>query len=126
MKLLGVDYGLRRIGLAISEGTMSHPIGKVSNLAGVARIASEHGIDKIVVGLPGLNNPKIKSFGDRLGEVTSLPVEYWDEGFSTRQARAEMIAAGVPTKARRESIDQTAAAVILQGYLDAHKEDRLV
>lgn len=105
---------------------MSHPIGKVSNLAGVARIASEHGIDKIVVGLPGLNNPKIKSFGDRLGEVTGLQVEYWDEGFSTRQARAEMIAAGVPTKARRESIDQTAAAVILQGYLDAHKEDRLV
>lgn len=126
MKLLGVDYGLRRIGLAISEGTMSHPIGKVGNLAGVARIAGEHGIDKIIVGLPGMNNPKITGFGDRLGEITGLPVEYWDEGFSTRQARSEMISAGVPTKARRDSIDQTAAAVILQSYLDAHKEERLV
>src|SRR5579859_4597954 len=126
MKLLGVDYGLRRIGLAISEDTMARPLGKVGNIAGVVRIANEHGVEKIIIGIPGLNNTKIKSFGERLGQITDLPIEYWDEEFSTRQARDSMIVSGTTPKARRELIDQTAAAVILQNYLDSQKEDHLL
>lgn len=120
MKLLGVDYGLRRIGLAISEGTLATPIGKVSSLDEVVRVASEHGVDKIVVGLPGLREEKIKGFGARLAELSGIPVDYIDETFSTRQARKLMIAAGTGPKKRLQEIDQNAAAVILQGYLDVN------
>lgn len=119
MKLLGVDYGLRRIGLAISEGIFASPLGQVNSLDSVARVASEQGVDKIVIGLPDPRNPKIKLFGNRLNELTDIPVEYHDETFSTRQAREAMIAAGTSPKTRQAEIDQNAAAVILQSYLDS-------
>lgn len=118
MKLLGVDYGLRRIGLAISEGTFATPLGKVDSLDDVVRVASEHRVEKIVVGLPGPRDEKIRGFGTRLAELSGIPVEYVDETYSTRQAMRDMIAAGSGPKARRAEIDQNAAAVILQGYLD--------
>lgn len=122
MKLLGIDYGLRRIGLAISEGTFAFPLGRANDLPGVVRIAKAQGIDRIVIGQPSPRNPKIKLFGDRLAELTGLPVEYFDETFSTRLARQAMIASGASFKTRRQEIDQNAAAVILQSYLDAGRE----
>jgi putative Holliday junction resolvase len=122
MKLMGIDYGLRRIGLAISDGIVADPLGKVQDLTAVLRLADEHGIEKIIIGLPDPRNSRVRSFGERLAELSGIPVEYWDESYSTRQARQGMIAAGKPPKDRRDEIDQNAAAVILQSYLDA-KDD---
>lgn len=119
MKLLGVDYGLKRIGLAISDGTFASPLGKISDLNSAVRIVKEHGIEQIVIGMPDPNNPKVKSFGDRLSELTGVPVFYHDETFSTREARKSMIAAGTSSKTRQKEIDQNAAAVILQSYMDS-------
>lgn len=119
MKLLGVDYGLKRIGLAISDGTFAAPLGKVSDLNNTVRIIKEQGIEKIIIGMPDPRNPKVKSFGDRLSQLTGVPVLYHDETFSTREARKSMIAAGTSAKTRQEEIDQNAAAVILQSYIDS-------
>lgn len=119
MKLLGVDYGLKRIGLAISDGTFASPLGKVGDLNSTVRIAKEHSVEKIVIGMPDPGNPKVKSFGDRLSELTGVPVYYHDETFSTRAARQAMIAAGTSSKTRQKEIDQNAAAVILQSYIDS-------
>jgi putative Holliday junction resolvase len=119
MKLLGIDYGLRRIGLAISEGAIASPLGIAKNLPGVVQIAKSQGIDKLVIGLPDPRSEKIKKFGTRLSEITELPVEYWDETLSTVVARKKMIDSGSSTKEKKQSIDQNAAAVILQSYLDA-------
>ncbi len=122
MKLLGVDYGLRRIGLAISEGILASPLGVAKDLPSVVRIATAQGIDKVVIGLPDPNNDKIKLFGTRLAQLTGLPVEYTDETLSTRIARKQMIVSGTTPKTRRTEIDQNAAAVILQSYLDQRTE----
>lgn len=122
MKLLGIDYGLKRIGLAISAGELAEPLGQVGDIGSVARIAGDHAVEKIVIGLPDPRNPKIKLFGQRLNELTGIPVQYFDETFSTRQARAKMIAAGTSPRDRRSAIDQNAAAVILQSYLDSRPE----
>lgn len=119
MKFLGIDYGLRRIGLAISDGVFASPLGQVDGVSPAARIASEQGVEKIIIGLPSRLDPRVKLFGDRLHELTHIPVEYWDETFSTREARKSMIASGTSPKKRRQEIDQNAAAVILQGYLDS-------
>lgn len=119
MKFLGVDYGLRRTGLAISDGVFASPLGQVGDIGSVARIAGEHGVEKIIIGLPSPLDPKVKLFGDRLNELTGIEIEYWDETFSTREARKSMIASGTTPKKRRQEIDQNAAAVILQGYLDS-------
>jgi putative Holliday junction resolvase len=118
MRLLGIDYGLKRIGLAISDGTLASPIGQVGDIDHVLRMIQDHGVEKIILGLPDPNNTRIKGFGDRLHELTGLPVEYWDEAYSTKIARQEMIASGSSEKSRREEIDQNAAAVILQNYVD--------
>lgn len=118
MKLLGVDYGLKRIGLAISDGQMASALGKTGNLAGVVQIAQDQAVDKIIVGLPDPENSTIKYFGARLSELTNVPLEFWDETLSTKEAQKSMIASGLGTKARRLKIDQNAAAVILQSYLD--------
>ena len=122
MRLLGVDYGLKRIGLALSEGELATPLGQVGDIGAVARIAGEQAVGKIVIGLPDPRNVKIKLFGERLTELTGIPVEYFDETFSTREARSKMIAAGTSPKDRQDSIDETAAAVILQSYLDSRPE----
>jgi len=121
MNLLGIDYGLRRIGLAISSGDLASPLGTAQDLPNVIRIIEAQGIDKIIIGLPDPHAEKIKLFGTRLAQVTNLPVEYWDETLSTVTARKLRIASGSSTKEKKQHIDQNAAAVILQSYLDAQR-----
>ena len=118
MRLLGVDYGLRRIGLAISEGVLAEPLGVVHSLEEVVRLAKLQDVEKIIIGLPTPHNEKIASFGARLGELTGSPVEYWDETLSTVTAHKNRQATGTGSKKRKSSIDDHAAAVILQSYLD--------
>lgn len=139
-RILGVDYGERRIGLAVSDPTQtvaqSLPTlrrrrGKRPPYTRILAAIQEWEVDKIVVGLPievsgeeGDKAEEVRQFGEGLRRRTSVPVEYWDERFSSARARRELSRLGLPAMARREKhrVDAMAAAFILQSYLDAHEE----
>lgn len=121
MKYLGVDFGLRRVGLAISEGSLVSPWkiieGKgVKDLAEkVANVAKE--FDLVVVGMPeGKMGTNVRGF-IKLLKSNGLEVVETDETLSSQTALKLMVEQGVPKKKRQFNDDQ-AAAIILQGYLD--------
>lgn len=132
-RILAVDPGEKRIGVAVSDptGTIASPLTVVKHTARgedaarIAQLAREQGAVRIVVGHPldaeGEAGPaalRAERFAEALQALTSLPVELWDEFGSTREARAARIALGVPRRKRRGHLDDLAAAVILQSYLD--------
>jgi putative holliday junction resolvase len=134
MRVLAVDPGEKRIGLAISDptGTIANPLRVIKHVArpvdaaAVAQIAEEQGAGLIVVGqalddegLPTLQSRRAERLARAIREKTSLPVELWDESGSTQAAIAARIAMGVSRKKRRGHLDDLAAAVILQSYLDS-------
>jgi putative Holliday junction resolvase len=133
-RLLGVDYGTGRIGLAVSD-----PNRKIASpLATHARRSCDHDaayfrdlldeeeVGQIVVGLPvhlsgreGQKAAEARAFGKWLAEVTGLPVIFWDERFTTAQAEVHLWSAGLTHKRRKTRRDQVAAQIVLQTYLDA-------
>ncbi|HEY5893442.1 MAG TPA: Holliday junction resolvase RuvX [Chthoniobacterales bacterium] len=136
MKVLGIDHGDARIGLALSDdlGMMAHPLETVDArvapdvlLKNIAGIVLAKKIERVVLGLPrnmdGSYGPaaaKVKQFGaalqTRIGEVKVI---FWDERMTTQQAQRSLHEAGRNTKNSRRVIDQVAAVIILQNYLDA-------
>jgi putative Holliday junction resolvase len=131
MRVLGVDYGTRRIGLAVSDetGTVAQSIGYVTSVAEVLKAAGERGADKIVVGMPrrldGTSSKQTERalvFIEAVKATTDLPVIGWDERLTTVQAERTLLEANVRRKDRREKIDQLAAQLMLQSYLDAQAE----
>jgi len=135
MRVLAVDHGEKRIGLAISDptGTIANPLAVVRHVsrtidaAQVANIASEQEAGLIVVGQsfdeggqPNLAGRRAARFAEALGGQTDIPIQMWDESFSTQKARAARIQMGVSRKQRSGHLDEIAATVILQSYLDAH------
>jgi putative Holliday junction resolvase len=135
MRLLGVDPGERRIGLAVSdpEGKVATPVevmdvGGVEDAAGaVLARARELGAEGIVVGMPvtlrgevGPAAERVAQFVEELRAAGELPVTVYDERLSTAEAERAMLEAGASRRARRESLDKVAAALILQAYLDRH------
>jgi putative Holliday junction resolvase len=129
MRILGIDHGEVRIGLAISDetGTVARPLQIVlhtrreADAETVARIADEQGVRLIVVGLPtdadgeiGPQAHKVRRWADALGRATPIPIEFWDESLSSKQAEAAR-----SRGKRGEPIDAHAAAIILQSFLDA-------
>lgn len=128
MKLLGVDYGTKRIGLAIAdaETSIATPLDTIDNgdtsVAAVADICSQKDVSTIVLGESkthkGTDNPVmegIRSFKKSLEAKTELPVIYVPEFFSSAQARRQ------PESAR--DVDGSAAAIILQSYLDSNSHE---
>jgi putative Holliday junction resolvase len=135
MKILAVDPGEKRIGLAISDesGTIANPLyviphtSRVVDAAQVAERASSLDVQKIIVGQsfddegnPNRAGVMAARFADALRQQTSLPVELWDESFTTQDARSSRIALGVSRRKRSGHLDELAAAILLQSYLDAH------
>jgi putative Holliday junction resolvase len=135
MRILAVDHGEKRIGLAVSDltGTIANPltvlqhVSRAVDAAQVAAIAAEQGAGLIVIGQSfdedGQPNPagrRAARFAQALREQTSVPVELWDEAFSTQTARGARLQMGVSRKRRAGHLDEIAATVILQSYLDAH------
>ena len=125
MRVLAIDYGEARAGLAISDptGTLATPIPEAEppDPLEIARIADEREVEMIVIGLPrslsGEEGPQAvttRAFAESLEEVCSLPVEFYDERFTTRMAGQTKRATG--SKADEDSI---AAAHLLDGYLDS-------
>ena len=133
-RVLGIDYGERRIGLALSDptGTVATPLRviQVQNPGGVVRdilaCVQEYKVDRLVVGLPlrmdGSRGPaaeKAQAFADRLQETSPVPVVFWDERFSTVTAQQALIEGGTRRNKRKEVVDKLAAQILLQHYLDA-------
>ncbi len=128
MRVLGVDFGTKRIGLAISDetGTVATPIGCVSNLVEITGTATARGVGKIVVGVPRRLNGAVSEQTERtlafiaaLQQATTIPVVRWDERLTTAQVERVLVAGGVRRSDRKEKRDQLAATVLLQSYLDA-------
>ncbi len=125
MKFLGVDYGERKTGLAVSEGKLAEPLmvvrhEKVGELVEkLIILVREEGIEKIVVGVSeGKMGKKQKLFGRELEKKTGLPVLFQDETLSTMDAQRMSIEAGKGRKRRREMEDAYAATVTLQAWVD--------
>jgi putative Holliday junction resolvase len=129
MRVLGVDFGTKRIGLALSDetGTIALPVGFVTGgAAQVLRVAEERGAGKIVVGVPrrldGTASAQTKNaelFIAALRLATSLPVESWDERLTSVQAERVLLEGDVSRRKRKQKIDMIAAQLMLQSYLDA-------
>jgi len=124
MKYLGIDFGLKHLGLALAEGPLAEPLGekKYSRPEGLFNylnsIIVEQQIDKVIIGLPeGKLAGLVKNFGKKLAELTGREVFFQDETLSTQEAKAKLMAAHAPQKKRRFD-HSAAAALILQDYLD--------
>ena len=132
-RLLGVDYGERRTGIAISDEsrTIAFPRETLEcprpeqAAAAVARIAAAERVAGIVVGWPvnmnGSEGPRTEHtrlFMDEVARRTDIPLFRWDERLSTKIAEDALIAAGTRRERRKQVVDKLAAQVILQGYLD--------
>jgi putative Holliday junction resolvase len=128
-RLIGIDYGERRIGVAASDGALAVPVSIVEHrsrgddLERVAEIVREREASVIVVGLPVLSSGdegeqarRCRRFGEALARATGLPVEYQDETLSSVEAEAAMAGAGRVHAAK--PVDDHAAAGILQAYID--------
>ena len=134
MRILGVDHGQKRIGLAISDetGALARPmlvlphVSRVVDAATVAERAAALDVARIVVGASydedGQLNPAGRSaerFAEALRLQTSLPVLLWDESLTTQDARVARLTMGVSRKKRSGHLDDVAAAVLLKNYLDS-------
>lgn len=123
MKYLGIDFGLKRLGLATSEGNIASPfrILEVNSLKDavekVVEVAQKEEFGKIVVGLPeGKMGQTVLGFVNKLKKM-GWDVETADETLSSRDALKQMIEENIPKK-KRQTNDDIAAAIILQNYLD--------
>jgi len=125
-KILGIDFGLKKIGLALTDGYLAEPLEtlKVKEnpdrlLSQINSLCQKEKIERIVIGLPdsGLVE-KIKKFGQSLGGMSGLPIDYQPETLTTKEAIAKMREAGLGQKSRKKKEDAIAAALILQSWLD--------
>jgi putative Holliday junction resolvase len=135
MRVLGIDHGQARIGLALSDpmGLLASPFQVLErrrrlkqDLKVIAGIVEEHAVLAIVVGMPfemsgeaGKKAAEVRQFIRNLKTHVSVPVHEWDERLTTVAADRALDTMKVRGKRRKELVDQMAAAVILQGYLDA-------
>lgn len=139
-RYLGLDVGNRRIGVAVSDelGLTAQPVltlerrhNQREDLRRLGRLARKFGVAGIVVGNPvhlsGDVSPqaeKTRAFAAELGEVTGLPIHLWDERLTSREAHQILYEAGRPRQEHREVVDQVAAMLILQSFLEQGTGDR--
>jgi len=135
MKILAVDPGSKRIGLAISDstGTIANPLTVILHVSRlvdsgiVAELAASHAAGLIVIGQsfddegnPSFEGRRSMRFADALKTQTSIPVTLWDESFTTQAARLARIQMGAARKNRSGHLDDLAATALLQSFLDAN------
>ncbi|MDE3149053.1 MAG: Holliday junction resolvase RuvX [Acidobacteriota bacterium] len=133
-RYLGLDVGNRRIGVAVSDelGLTAQPVLTLErrrnpreDLRSLARLSRRFGVTGIVVGKPlhlsgepGSQAAKAQALAAELGELTGLPIHMWDERLTTREAHRILYEAGHARQQHRRVVDQVAAALILQSFLD--------
>lgn len=133
---MGLDVGSKTIGVAISDelGLTAQSLTCVrrtnwkADVAELESIVTEHQVDRVVVGLPlnmnGSEGPRAaesRTLGAHVEKKLGLPVEYWDERLSTVAANRVLIEGNVSREKRRGVVDQVAASIILQGWLDSRR-----
>jgi len=132
--ILGIDFGRARIGLAISDELrlLAHPLQTISadktSLVKIAEIVRERNVDKVVVGVPRHMSGEVGEaakaaleFASKLRSELPCAVETWDERLTTVAAERALRDAGKKTRNTRHVVDQVAAQMILQGYLDRER-----
>jgi putative Holliday junction resolvase len=137
--ILGVDFGRARVGLAISDDLrlLAHPLETIrlgeEATAHIAEVVRERKVDRVVVGVPKLMSGKMGTaahevlrFVEKLRTILSCEVITWDERLTTVAAQRALHESGKKTRQTRGYIDQVAAQMILQGYLDRLHESRAV
>ena len=132
-RVLGIDFGTRRVGLALSDPRRktATPLevyqrrDPFQDARHYREVVAEHDIDLIVVGLPvhasgqeGASSKSARAFGSWIGGETGRPVAFHDERFSTVDAEEKLIAAGIKRQGRKEKRDMLAAQILLQDFLD--------
>ena len=130
MRVIGLDLGERRIGVAVSDPTgvlatphgIIHRASRVEDFERIARLVEEVGAERVVVGLPlslsgdtGPQARRVQRYSRALAKHLTVPLEYQDERYSTSTANAKLLETG---RRKQVAIDAAAAAVILQDYLD--------
>jgi putative Holliday junction resolvase len=134
MRLLALDVGDVRIGVAVCDPLefASYPLTTVTrvgslkrDVCAIAGLVAEQEVDAVIVGLPlslngevGPQAQKVQGFARALANSLAVPIAFWDESLSSVEAEERLIALGISREKRRTRIDQTAAAVILESYLD--------
>ena len=136
MRILGLDFGSKTVGVAVSDGLLLTAQGVETierkdesklrkTCARIEELIAEYEVTEIVLGLPkNMNNTegerveKTKAFGEMLERRTGLPVHYWNERLTTVAAEQILMESGVRRENRKAVIDKVAAGLILQGYLD--------
>jgi putative Holliday junction resolvase len=134
MRALGLDYGEKRIGVAVSDelGMTAQGLGVIArknkkrDLEAIAHYVQTYGVEKIIIGYPlrldgtvGIQCEKVDRFIRALTALFSIPIIKWDETFTTQDAEELLRTANIRAKKRRAVIDKIAAGMILQGYLNA-------
>ena len=134
-RYLGIDYGTKRVGIAISDGLglTARPLEVVARADVAERvgdIVSMYGVTRLIIGLPtalggheGASAEGARALGEELGAATGVEIEYVDEKFTSRMAEKTLLDAGMKRRKRRETVDKVAAAIILQAYLDSRALD---
>jgi putative Holliday junction resolvase len=133
MRILALDHGTKRIGVAVSDETrtIAQPLEFIpaepfaAFLERLKQLIREKEVDLILVGLPrnmdGSHGPaaeKVQTFVGVLGSAITIPIKTWDERLTSAQANRVLIQGGARRAKRKEKVDQTAAAILLQSYLD--------
>jgi len=133
--LLALDVGEKRIGVAVAEWSdLVVPVGVIprgrGDIEAIRRHVEDRSIERIVVGLPislddtiGTQAKRVLRFVGRLREAVAVPVETYDERFTTHEAESLLLEADVSRARRRRSIDALAAVQILKGYLSTRSEE---
>jgi len=136
MRILGLDYGSKRIGVAVCDelGMTAQGLATIArknrrqDLEKIAGFIRTYNVEKIVIGYPlrldgteGIQCEKISKFASLLESTFSLPVIKWDETLSTKEAEEILIRANIARNRRKNIVDKLAASLILQGYLDARE-----
>jgi putative Holliday junction resolvase len=137
-RILGLDYGARRLGFAVSDPgkvvATPREVVTVQNdreaAQAVARLCRETGAERLVIGLPlrldggaSEQTTRVRAFAESLKEQLTIPVELWDERFTTATAEQALIEGGTRRQRRKEVVDKLAAQIMLQHYLDANSRE---
>ncbi len=132
MRIMGIDYGDARTGVAFSDllcsivgsTTVIHSRNREKTVQQLKELAAEKGVGEIVVGLPknmdgseGSRAELCRSFAEELGQATGLPVKLWDERRTTVEAHNILSEHNYHGKKRKDTVDAVAASLILEGYL---------
>jgi len=138
MRIMALDVGVRRIGVAISDptGSMAQPLKVIdrqrndAEIESIVELAEEFGVSEVVVGLPltmmgeiGPQAEEVLEYIDKLKGRIKAPINTWDERLTTVSAERALVESDIRRKRRKQVVDKVAATLILQGYLDSKRSE---